>query len=137
MDRKGLDEAQVERIRRRAEGRAHRVAAGIVHADVEDRPRPAPVGVLRRRPDRHERRPAEKRQEPAHVRHLARGDPAHRGKGQRDRLRDRKVEPDQPLQALRPAAVLADRDRRRGRDLDVIRNVDVFLHRGMSPSQAA
>jgi hypothetical protein len=51
MDRIGLNEAQVERGRRRlADLGAHRAVAGIVHADVEDGPRPAPVGVLRRGP---------------------------------------------------------------------------------------
>ncbi|MPL94795.1 hypothetical protein SDC9_40953 [bioreactor metagenome] len=129
MGRVILHEAQIERI-----GRLMPVAVGqprvhgIVHADVQHCPRPAPFGIFRARAHRNKEIRPEHRSQPLGVGQLPGDDRAHRLAGQRHGLRHRQIKPDQPLQALRPPAMARDTDLRRGRQFDKFSEIRVFLH---------
>ena len=120
MDRIGLDEAAIQRIRRLGPQRLGQLGmAGGVHADVQHGPRPAPFGVQRRGP--HAQKPARVAGQAPQVRARqppARRDGADGGGGNGEAARNRQVHADQPLQAFRPPAVGGGLDPRGGGDLD-------------------
>ena len=125
VDRIGLHEAAVERVRRLGPQPLGELAvAGVVQPDVEDGARPAPLGVHRRGPHPHQ--PAALGDEPPQ---FGLGERASRGDGAHDAGRDgpaarhRQVHADQPLQALGAPAVHRRRHRRRGGDLDELAEI--------------
>ncbi len=118
MHRVRLDEAQIQRVRRRLAVAEDKLGVQrFVHTDVEDRPRPAPVGIFRRGPHRQQRFGAEIGQHRVEIGHVAGRQPMHRTEIQHHRRRHRHVKPDQPLQAFGPPTMARRRDRRGGGDL--------------------
>ena len=117
IDRIGADEADIKRIGRRLAMRLRQFRRlGIVHPDVQDRPRPTPIRHLRGGADRQQRPLAEHVEQRADIGHAPARDGAHRVEPQRDRARHRQVEPHQPLQAFRAIAMGRGADLGRGRD---------------------
>ena len=101
--------------------------AVVVHADVQHRAGPAPIGVLRRRAHTQQRAGRECGKDAGNVRQMPRGDVVHRAKAQRHGRGHRQVQPHQPLQTLCPTAVGFSGDRGGLRDQ---RRVGVILHCG-------
>ena len=138
MDRIGLDEPQIQRIRRLLAMRLGQPGMALgVQANVENRRRPAPVGVAGRRADRDQRPVAKAVKDTRRIDPMPRRDGAHGAGGHRHRFRHRQIKPHQPLQAFRPPAMRRRRDLRRGRDQGKFRHGIVFLHCSTRCSAAA
>ena len=125
----GLDKGQ---IKRGGGGFAEFIGnlrvAGIVHADIQDRPGAAPIGVAGRRAHGQQLRRIKPGDERAQVRTPPRrSDGAHGLEGQGDGLWHRQIQADQPLQAFRPPAMRAQRNGRRDGDFRIIHEAEVLV----------
>ena len=131
MDGVGLHETNIKRRRGlRAHAGRKRGVGGIVHADIQDRPRPAPVRVLAGRAHRQQRIGAEGFEQGGHVRQFALGAAQDGIEGQRQRGRHGHAKPDQALQAFGTPAVHRRRHGRRRRDQRHVLVGLLLLHRG-------
>ena len=129
VDRVGLDEAQVKRIRCSLAMRLGQAGVALsVQADVEDGRRAAPIGVGRAGADGDQRAVAKMAKDSSGIHAMPRRDGADGAGGKGHGFRHRQVKPHQALQAFRPPAMRGCRNGRRGADLREVRGWIVFLH---------
>ncbi len=128
MNRVALDKAQIQRSRGLDPHRIRQVnIARVIHADVQDGTRAAPIGIFGTGPDTQQRGLFKLLKNSGQIRHLPIRYLMHRIKRQRDRSWNRQFQTNQTLQTFRPPAMRVGGNGRFGRDK---RSMRIILHCG-------